>query len=361
MRVAQLYQSKIDNGELVANNWQWDMVKNYDQLLIELTNRKRLGFLDRLLGQKKRDFIKGFYIYGDVGRGKTMLMDLFYEALPINAKMRLHFNDFMQYVQSRLNYYRSQPNKGATIIDLVANEIHDKAQLLCFDEFSVSDIADAMILARLFSQLFAKGSVLVATSNVAPQDLYKNGLNRDLFTPFIPLLEKYCHIINTTIDKDFRLEKTNIQNSSDYVGFTEHWHSFCNLGVHREILEVKNRKLEIKKACKNTVYFTFHELCDAALGVNDYTAIAKKYNIIFIENIPYLGDDNINSAKRFILLIDIFYEHNLRIFTLSADKFDNLYIGTAQRPEKFEFVRTRSRLFEMQSEEYLEKWQKRYG
>lgn len=373
-KVSKLYQNKIDIGELEPNEWQYKMVSQYDSLLEQIINKvkeKNTGFFTNIFKKKSNNVnsLKGFYIYGEVGRGKTMLMDLFYEALPICAKVRSHFNDFMQEVQNRLNYYRLNraEQKDKTAIELVAEEINQKAYILCFDEFSVTDIADAMILSRLFSYLFAKGTILIATSNVAPENLYKNGLNRDLFLPFIPILEKHCIIINTNINKDFRLEKTknNLTYflSTDQDGrlfFMKQWQQLCshNFESHKQ-LEIKGRYLQVKKCCNKTVFFTFEELCGSALSVNDYNEIVKNFDTIFLDGIPYFNDENINRCKRFILLIDILYEHNVKFFALAADKINNLYIGTAQRSEKFEFSRTSSRLFEMQSEEYLKKLQQK--
>lgn len=375
-KVSKLYQNKIDIGELEPNAGQYNMVSQYDSLLEQITDTVKPTkgrFFSNVFRKKtnKVNLLKGFYIYGEVGRGKTMLMDLFYDAVPITAKMRSHFNDFMQDVQNRLNYYRLNPTlqKNKTAIELVAEEINQKAYILCFDEFSVTDIADAMILARLFSYLFARGTILIATSNVAPGNLYRNGLNRDLFMPFIPVLEKHCLIINTNIDKDFRLEKTKKNfyyflstDRDDKLAFMKQWQELClNNAESNKLLEVKGRNLQIKKCCNNAVFFTFEELCTSALSVNDYNEIVKNFDIIFLDGIPYFNDENINWSKRFILLIDILYEHNIKIFALAADNINNLYIGKAQRTEKFEFSRTSSRLFEMQSEEYIKKWQQKYN
>lgn len=371
-KVCYLYQAKIAKGELEPNIWQQEMVNKYDLLLTDILNIEQTSstsLFSRIFNKKSHINlqIKGYYVYGKVGRGKTMLMDLFYEALPIESKMRIHFNDFMQYVQTRLNFYRSEA-KNQNTIELVAQEIYKKAKILCFDEFSVTDIADAMILARLFKFLFEKGIVLIATSNVAPQDLYKNGLNRDLFLPFIPLLEQNCHIIDTAIDKDFRMQKTSnnfyylypINNENSQI-FEKEWVKICdNKKQANKVLEVKGHKIYIKNYCDKAVYFTFNELCVAALGVNDYNIIVKNFDTVFIKDISYFNDEMINWAKRFILLIDIFYEHNIRLFILASDKAENLYKGIADKPEKFEFIRTSSRLFEMQSIEYLKNWQKRY-
>lgn len=370
--IQQLYQSKIDNGELEANIWQQTMVARYDKLLNDILiaeQEKSKSFFKKFFNSKTNDIpkIKGFYVYGKVGRGKTMLMDLFYEALPIENKMRMHFNDFMQYVQTRLNFYRVEA-KAHDAIELVAQEINQKAKILCFDEFSVTDIADAMILYRLFSKLFKHKTILIATSNVAPIDLYKNGWNRDLFLPFIPILEENCTIIDTVIDKDFRMQKTQHNfyymfpiNQETAQVFDKKWQNICdNLSFDNKNLIVKGREIQIRKYCKKAVYFTFNELCEQALGVNDYNAIIEKFDTIFLTNIPYFNDENINSAKRFILLIDILYEHNIKLIALAVDEAKNLYKDKAQKPEKFEFIRTCSRLFEMQSSEYLTSWAEKY-
>lgn len=365
--VSKEYQKRVNNGELEPNEWQKEMTIRYDALYNEIIKAEntKSGFLRNIFVKKPAQPVKGFYIYGKVGRGKTMLMDLFYECIPIKSKMRAHFNDFMQDVQNRINHYRKlileNKTKEKDALELVAQELYEKAHLLCFDEFSVTDIADAMILSRLFSKLFAKGVVLVATSNVAPKDLYLNGLNRELFLPFIPLLEKNCTIIDTLIDKDFRLDKTVVEkhylfpiNSENKDEFLASWQ---NLTKDKQIssreFTVKGRKLLVKQSCSNCALFDFADLCASALSVNDYIEIANNYKTIFIENVPIFNDENVNWAKRFILLIDVLYERNNHLVLLASADINDLYIGQAQRAEKFEFARTCSRLYEMQSKEYL--------
>ncbi|ODT30248.1 MAG: cell division protein ZapE, partial [Kaistia sp. SCN 65-12] len=309
---------------------------------------------------------------GGVGRGKTMLMDMFFDLVPVRRKRRAHFNDFMADVQDRIQKHRQARKEGAVKEDdpipPVARALADEAWVLCFDEFSVTDIADAMILSRLFSALFSNGMVLVATSNVAPRDLYRDGLNRQLFTPFIAVLERHADVVSLDIDKDYRLEKlartpVYLTPADDDAGraMDEAWAAMTQGRPEApETLTVKGRRVEVPRAAGGAVRFTFADLCEKPLGSRDYQMLAERFDTFFIEHVPVLDPTRRSAAKRFILLIDTLYDRHKRL-VLSADASPGrLYAGRPGVTEAFEFERTASRLIEMQSRVWLEAWAERH-
>jgi len=308
--------------------------------------------------------IKGIYIYGDVGRGKTMLMDLFFETSPVARKRRAHFHEFMLDVHERVHAVRQEmkrgQHEGEEPIRLVADALADQAWLLCFDEFHVTDIADAMILARLFSRLFEHGVVVVATSNVAPQELYKDGLNRTLFVPFIHTLETHLDIVRLDARTDFRLEKlTGLPvwyapaDAAADLRLDEAWRRL--IGGHRgapQDLAVRGRSVRVPRAFMGVARFSFHDLCEQPLAAADYLRIAREYHTIVLDHVPVMTYDNRNAAKRFIILIDTLYDHNVKLIASAAAGPDALYRAD-EGFEVGEFRRTASRLIEMRSQAYL--------
>jgi cell division protein ZapE len=308
--------------------------------------------------------IRGCYIFGDVGRGKTMLMDLFFAATQVQRKRRTHFHEFMLDVHERVHVCRQKLKrgeiKGDDAIPLVAADLAAEAWLLCFDEFHVTDIADAMILGRLFTRLFELGVVVVATSNVAPDELYRDGLNRNLFVPFIALLEQRMDVVRLAARTDFRLEK---------LSGVEVWHAPADedaevaLGMAWERLTgafagephdlmVKGRSIRVPQAAMGVARFTFHQLCGQPFGASDYLRLAHEYHTILIDNIPVMDYARHNEAKRFIILIDTFYDHAVKVIASAAAEPDALYQAT-EGFEAQEFRRTASRLIEMRSQGYL--------
>jgi cell division protein ZapE len=308
--------------------------------------------------------LKGLYIYGEVGRGKTMLMDLFYEASPVQRRRRAHFHEFMIDVHERVHGLRQKMKigefAGEDPIELVAKELAREAWLLCFDEFHVTDIADAMILGRLFTQLFARGVVLVATSNVPPADLYKDGLNRALFVPFIDMLEAHMDVVRLASRTDFRLEKlaglpvwyVPADEAAD-AALDDAWRRLAreNDGGAQE-LPLKGRTIHVPRAAMGVARFSFHDLCEQPLAAADYLRIAHEYHTIILDHIPVMTFDNRNAAKRFIILIDTLYDMNVKLIASAAAEPDALYRAD-EGYEAQEFQRTASRLIEMRSEEYL--------
>ncbi|AZO04110.1 MULTISPECIES: cell division protein ZapE [unclassified Mesorhizobium] len=373
--VRQRYDHLVQSGAVERDPAQEHIVAALDRLIDEIS-AKRLAQKSSALGwlfaakRQPREPVKGLYIHGSVGRGKTMLMDMFFELLPVRRKRRVHFNDFMADVQDRIQKHR-QARKEGTVkeddpIPPVARALADEAWVLCFDEFSVTDIADAMILSRLFSALFANGVVLVATSNVAPENLYRDGLNRQLFLPFISLIERNAHVMTLDADKDYRQEKLNRQpvyvtpdDAAAERALDEAWQAMTHGQPTGEAtLTLKGRQLVVPRAAGDAARFSFADLCEKPLGARDYLAIAGRFSTVFIDHVPVLGEGKRNEAKRFILLIDTLYDHHMRLVMSAAAPPEGLY--TAKRgTEVFEFERTASRLVEMQSRDWLEGWAER--
>ncbi|TIT07803.1 MAG: cell division protein ZapE [Mesorhizobium sp.] len=373
--VRQRYDHLVQSGAVERDPAQEHIVAALDRLIDEIS-AKRLAQKSSALGwlfaakRQPREPVKGLYIHGSVGRGKTMLMDMFFELLPVRRKRRVHFNDFMADVQDRIQKHR-QARKEGTVreddpIPPVARALADEAWVLCFDEFSVTDIADAMILSRLFSALFADGVVLVATSNVAPENLYRDGLNRQLFLPFISLLERNAHVMTLDADKDYRQEKLNRQpvyvtpdDAAAERALDEAWQAMTHGQPTAEVmLTLKGRQLVVPRAAGDAARFSFADLCEKPLGARDYLAIAGRFSTVFIDHVPVLGEGKRNEAKRFILLIDTLYDHHMRLVMSAVAPPEGLY--TAKRgTEVFEFERTASRLVEMQSRDWLEGWAER--
>jgi len=302
--------------------------------------------------------VKGVYLYGGVGRGKSMLMDLFFDHAPdLIKKRRIHFHEFMIETHDWLYKHRGQGMDD--LLPRYAAHVSKQIDLLCFDEFHVTDVADAMILGRLFTELFDRGLVVVATSNWKPDCLYEGGLTRDRFLPFIALLKSKSNVIHLDSDTDYRqisdpdqdvyyfspLDSENISKVGELFSDLSE-----NKPVVQDTLHVKGRDIIVNVAA-DVVRFTFSEICEKAYGAEDYILIAQKYDTVFVTNIPLLTQENRNEAKRFILLIDCLYEAKCRLVMSAESKIEGLYQGN---DHSFEFDRTISRLMEMQSSTYHE-------
>ncbi len=356
-RVAGQYDELVRLGEIEPDQAQRGAALRLDELAEELARWRpvRPGLLS-VFRRPSSPAPRGVYLHGAVGRGKTMLMDLFYEAADVAQKRRVHFHEFMAEVHDRIA--RGRATTDGDPIPFVATEIAAGASLLCFDELTVTDIADAMILARLLKGLFERGVVMVATSNAAPGRLYWNGLNRGLFLPAIALIEEYLDAVELKAAKDFRLEKLSGRqlyfaplDARARAGLEDHWQRLT--GHHpaaSAILEVKGRQVRVPLAAMGVARFSFADLCEAPLGALDYLHIAHAFHTVLIEAIPVLAPSRRNEARRLATLVDTFYDSGVCLIA-SAEAEPPLLYPEGDGAALFE--RTSSRLMEMRSEAYL--------
>lgn len=352
MTLLETYQSKIKSGELTADPAQAELVPVLDDLLAQLEEPVKKGFLGRFSG--KTESIKGQYIWGGVGRGKSMLMDLFYEHVSEPRKRRVHFHAFMQEIHSAL--HEARKTDVTDPIEPVAQDVIRDARVLCFDEMQITDITDAMIVGRLFEKLFAAGVVVITTSNRPPDDLYKDGLNRDLFLPFIALIKEKLSIYELTSPTDHR--QNRLSNEQVYFSpadaaakeaISNIWNDLTNGQAHEHELLVKTRKVRLPLFHNGMARANFFDLCGNPLGPADYLAIGDAVRVLVLEDIPRLSRGNYNAAKRFVTLIDALYEARVRLICSAADIPERLYV---EGDGSFEFARTASRLREMQSDSW---------
>lgn len=356
------YEQLIADGQLRADPDQRRAAVRLDALQKELMADAPGGLLGQLFGRKKSR-PQGVYMWGGVGRGKSMLMDLFHQTLDLAEKRRVHFHAFMQEVHSAMREARkSEPGDP---IPVVAQKLSRNIRCLAFDEMVVNNSADAMIMSRLFTQLIQERNVtIVTTSNRPPHDLYKDGLNREHFLPFIDLIESELHVIGLNGPTDYRLDR---------IGGLATWHTPLGQDATDAVREAffrltdfdpedaanvptgelqvgENRTLFVPKSLKGVGVFSFKRLCKEARGAADYLAIARAFHTVIIVGIPQMGPDMRNEAARFVTLIDALYEHRVKLFATAAAMPDDLYKAG---DGSFEFARTVSRLNEMQSDEYL--------
>ncbi|MBO21570.1 MAG: cell division protein ZapE [Rhodospirillaceae bacterium] len=364
MTPRERYRSMREANELMRDPTQKLAVDRLQSLHHSLKGYKPAGesFLagwkDRFGLWRRSDApLIGLYLCGPVGRGKSMLMDMFFDTAPVERKRRVHFHAFMLEIQQRLNALRKQEKRADTLMQ-VAADVAEESWLLCFDEFHVVNIADAMILGRLFEAFFNHGVVVVATSNVAPHDLYKGGLQRDRFLPFIDLIVEKLDILDIGAGTDFRLDRLKGEPV---------WHTpigraataklddaFATLTDNADPasfeIEVAGRVIHAHQAARGIARFTFDELCNKPRGASDFLAIATHYHTVMVDNIPTLNARERDAAKRFVVLIDSLYEHHVNLFASAESEPDALYM---RGDTAFEFQRTVSRLMEMQAEDYL--------
>lgn len=359
-----IYKSRLDIGVLKPDPVQDEAVTVLQRLfddIIEQENAPRETLFQRLTRGKKQDDLspKGIYLHGGVGRGKSMLMDLFYDALPDDVlKRRVHFHEFMIEVHDYIHTH-SMDGSVMGVVDqalpFLADMIARKSRILCFDEFHVTDITDAMILGRLFKILFEHDVLVVATSNWAPDDLYKNGLQRDRFLSFIKLLKTKVEAVHLDSPHDYRAQTVQIEgtyfmplNRGTQKTLDDIFKTLCGgEKAKKDKLTVKGRDIVVRQAANGVARFTFAQLCERPHGAEDYIEIARKYHTVFLEGLPKLGYDRRNEAKRLMSLIDALYEARTRVIISAAVEADKLYAG---HDHAYEFERTVSRLLEMQSE-----------
>jgi len=351
-RVTDAYESLIAAGSIEDDAAQRGVLPEFDRLAHALEKAPSKKGLGAMLFGSKPDPIPGLYIWGGVGRGKSMLMDLFHETMKDDGTRRVHFHAFMQDVQARLHKARQTGAKDA--LKPVADDLARGLRLLCLDEMQITDIADAMIVGRLFQALLGDGIAIVTTSNRVPDDLYKDGLNRALFLPFIELLKTKMVVHHLTSPRDYRQDR--LQGAQTYfhpadatarAALDTIWDDLSGGFTQPLTLTVNAREVVIPRFCSGVGRATFYELCSTALGPADYLAIADTLRVLILEDIPRLSSENYNQARRFVTLIDSLYEERVRLIASAADIPERLYI---EGEGSFEFERTASRLREMQSD-----------
>lgn len=350
------YQAALATGDFSEDAVQLAAVTYMDNLYHEIIKSQDSsggGWFSSLF-KSKPVMPKGLYMWGGVGRGKTWMMDMFYESLPIKRKMRMHFHHFMQLVQRELVALQGQ----ADPLKKVADIIHQEAVVICFDEFFVSNVSDAMILGDLFSMLFDRGITLVATSNIEPSGLYKNGIHRDRFLPAIAQVEKHTTVMNIDAGIDYRLRllKQAKLYSSPLTDDTKDWLSerFDTLAGGQTIstspIMIGGRNIDVIKRTETMLLADFRALCMQPRSAADFIEIANDFDTVMVDNVPALNDTLMDPTRRFIYLVDEFYDRRVKLLIRAEQSILTLYQGEKLA---FEIERTRSRLLEMQSEEYL--------
>src|ERR1700730_6290627 len=361
------YQALVSSGAIETDAAQAEAAEAFadlDQRLASYKPTRKQGLFGRLFADKNGPPPRGLYVHGDVGRGKTMLMDLFFQHSTVLHKRRSHFHEFMAEVHERIFGFRQNIARGeiadGDVIGLTAASIFDEAWLLCFDEFHVTDIADAMILGRLFSKLFEFGTVVVATSNVAPEDLYKGGLNRALFLPFIAQISDHMDVLRLDARTDFRLEKlAGVKmwlvpaDARADAALDQAWARMTGKAPCKpRDISIKGRILHVPCSADGVARFGFSDICEKPLAASDYLRLARDYHTIMIDRIPVMDYPERNAARRFIALIDTLYDNAVKLMASADADPLSLYLAT-EGDEANEFKRTSSRLIEMSSESYL--------
>ncbi len=369
------YRARLASGALLTDPAQalaaerlqtlWNRLRGYRP---QPAQASQTGFFGRVLNRRRTDDIPqeyphGLYLVGDVGRGKSMLMDLFFAAAEVTPKRRIHFHAFMQETHKRIHAWRRQPERlddpgSDDPIPPLADSIAAEASLLCFDEFQINDIADAMILGRLFKALFARGVVVVATSNTAPDELFAGQPGRDAFLPFIALIKQHLDVLVLNGARDFRRQRLQAlptwhvpADQRSQQALDDAFASLAGRGrAKAERMQVLGHTLTVPLALNGVARFDFETLCRQALGPGDYGALATHYQALVLDGVPILSPDNHDAARRFITLVDELYEHRVKLVASADAAPDDLYPtghGAAA------FKRTASRLIEMQSQDYL--------
>lgn len=349
------YQLAVQRGDISDDPQQRQVLLSMDRLFKQLCQHKNQSWWRKWLPQRRQP-LRGLYLWGGVGIGKTFLMDLFFNALPDQRKRRMHFHRFMQQVHHDLKRLQGQENP----LQIVARHFSLHADILCLDEFFVNDITDAMLLANLLDALFERGVVLLTTSNIPPDDLYKNGLQRALFLPAIAHLQQHCEVIHVQTETDYRLRTL----TSTGVFFTPHdAHAEKQLTRCFELyahgdeeidttIDIETRPIRVRRVSEKIVWFSFDDICSVPRSQHDYLAIAKRYPVVIVSGIPQIPPTDITAVTYLINLVDVFYDEHTQLILSSAVPLDSIYRNGSK---SFEFQRTLSRLREMQSPDWFDR------
>lgn len=351
------YQQAIASGQFYPDARQQEIIHQLQAVYntwMAQHNSNNKSIWQRLLQSKRNHPVKGMYLWGGVGAGKTWLMDLFYNAIPEEFKLRLHFHRFMQRIHHELKQLQGQVNP----VQLIAKRFAQQVKLIFLDEFVVNDITDAMLLANLLDALFAEGVTLMATSNVPPEGLYRNGLQRGRFLPAIALLNKHLQVVHSQVQADYRLRTLEeagvyfypLNAEAEQQLLTHYQHLVHGTTKLDKELMIEGRSIPIVRCSHEVVWFDFNIICNVPRSQLDYVEIARSYNTVILSNVPIIQPEQDATITYFINLIDVFYDARVKLIISAAGTVDELY--TAGR-YSFEFQRTRSRLLEMQSKEYI--------
>ena len=358
MTPLERYQADLKRPDFFHDAAQENAVRHLQRLYDDLIAREqgKSGLMGKLFGKKPQGPVKGLYFWGGVGRGKTYLVDTFFDALPFEQKMRTHFHRFMKRVHEEMKTLKGEKNP----LTIIGKRFADEARVICFDEFFVSDITDAMILATLMEELFNNGVSLVATSNIVPDGLYKDGLQRARFLPAIALLKQHTDIVNVDSGVDYRLRALEQAELFHFPlgpaaeeSLLTSFRSLlpdCTHMVENEALMIENRAIHAVRVCEDVAWFEFRELCDGPRSQNDYIELGKIFHAVILANVEQMSVAKDDMARRFINLVDEFYDRNVKLIISAEVELKDLYTGGRL---SFEFQRTLSRLLEMQSHEFL--------
>ena len=357
-----LYDRMVENGQVTDDAAQREVLAILQALSVQVATPHKTAFLSRLFGvQIAPDAIKGVYIWGNVGRGKSMLMELFFENVPVTRKRRVHFHAFMQEIHAGLRTLRSNSDYQGDPVVTLAHNIAAELSLLCFDELQATDVTDASVLHRLFESLFHAGVTIVSTSNHPPASLYTGGVQRERFDKFIALIETHMKVVALSSHSDYRMLQAKSSHQTYFYPLGADADAFIKQSLEefgvppapiQDTLCIQGRKTMFRLYGKDVGLFGFHELCENAMGAADYLAIAKRLKTVIIMDIPALSTEQRNEAKRFVTLIDALYEYKVALICTAATPPKGIY---AHGDGTFEFQRTVSRLMEMQSENYRNK------
>ena len=358
MTPLERYQADLKRPDFFHDAAQENAVRHLQRLYDDLIAREqgKSGLMGKLFGKKPQGPVKGLYFWGGVGRGKTYLVDTFFDALPFEQKMRTHFHRFMKRVHEEMRTLKGEKNP----LTIIGKRFADEARVICFDEFFVSDITDAMILATLMEELFKNGVSLVATSNIVPDGLYKDGLQRARFLPAIALLKEHTDIVNVDSGVDYRLRALEQAELFHFPlgpaaeeSLLTSFRSLlpdCTHMVENEALMIENRAINVVRVCEDVAWFEFRELCDGPRSQNDYIELGKIFHAVILANVEQMSVAKDDMARRFINLVDEFYDRYVKLIISAEVELKDLYTGGRL---SFEFQRTLSRLLEMQSHEFL--------